>query len=83
MENKIIEYVDKKFIVYPKTEKVVALHTDLLSRMMNQYKACKRNGMSEQKSYTLALAEMNHTSGKATKPGMARTNYGCLFDSIA
>lgn len=83
MENKIIEYVDRKFIAYPKTEKMVAFRADLLSRMLNQYNACKKNGMSEQKSYTVAIAEMNHYSGKASKPGMVRTNYRRLFEGIA
>lgn len=83
MENKIIEYVDRKFIAYPKTEKMTAFRADLLSRMLNQYKAYKKNGMSEQKSYAQAIAVMNHYSGKASKAGSARTGYYRLFEGVA
>ena len=83
MENKIMEYVDRKLIVYPKTEKMAAFRADLLSRMLNQYHSCKKMGMSDQKSYTLALAEMNHYSGPKAKAGNTRVSFCHLFEGIA
>lgn len=62
MESKIREYVEKKFAIYPNTGKMSAFRQELLSVMLRKYHDCREKGMSEQKSYTMAMNVMSHYS---------------------
>ena len=83
MENKIREYVARKFAVYPNTEKVIAFREKLLSMMLDKYCDCRNKGMSEQKSYAMAISIMKRYPGEGSsssvKTSCAGKSGGELF----
>ncbi|MEG1107835.1 MAG: hypothetical protein RSE97_03070, partial [Oscillospiraceae bacterium] len=60
MYQKIKAYVDKNFYLYPKSEKILKLQRNMLCMMIDKYDDCRSFGMSEQKSYSLAIKVMYH-----------------------
>jgi hypothetical protein len=76
MENKIREYVARKFAVYPNTEKVIAFCEKLLSMMLDRYCDCRSKGMSEQKSYVMAISITNRYPGEGSCASMKASSVG-------
>ncbi|MEG1404389.1 MAG: hypothetical protein RSC52_02680 [Oscillospiraceae bacterium] len=64
MENRIKEYVETEFTIYPQTEKIMVLREALLTLMLDKYADCRHYGMSEQKSFELAIAVTKSRFGK-------------------
>ena len=62
MEDKIREYVNKKFEVCPYSMKLIEFREKLISIMIEKYRDCQYYGMSKQKSYSQALSAMNNYS---------------------
>jgi len=73
MEKKIREYLDRKFVIYPNTKKIIEFRQKLLIMMLDKYRDCRSYGMSTQKSYALALSIMNNFS-KECKLYAAKVN---------
>jgi len=79
MENKIREYIDRKFVVYPNTKKMMEFSEKLLLVMLDKYRNCQHFGMSKEKSYALALSVMNNYS-KESKLYSAKVNSDMMSD---
>ncbi len=89
MENKIKEYVNRKFGVYTNTKKMIELKEMLLSMMLEKYRDCQNLGMTEQKSYAEAITvlhncskEQKRCSVKANDAGMNGLGSCRLFEGI-
>ena len=67
MENKIREYVIRKFSVYPNTKKMIEFRDKILSMMVYKYRDCQYYGMSKQKSYAMAISVLNNFSQEQKK----------------
>lgn len=55
MEKKLRKFINRKFFLYPKTDKIVEVREELYSIMLDQYYDCLAAGMSKEESYIKAI----------------------------
>ncbi len=55
MELKLKKFIDKKFLLYPKTEKIIEVREELYSIMLDRYNDCLHMGFDEESSYNNAI----------------------------
>ena len=58
MKDKLRVYIDRKFILYPKTSGIVELKEELFSMMCDKYDDCQKKGLTKAASYKQALTFM-------------------------
>lgn len=58
MEKKLRKYIDRKFFLYPKTDKIVEVREELFSIMLDKYSDCLESGMPKDDCYKRALEMM-------------------------
>ncbi|HOJ11692.1 MAG TPA: hypothetical protein PK733_14005 [Clostridiales bacterium] len=58
MEKKLRKYLNRKFLLYPKTNKILEVREELYSIMLDKYNDCLSSGMSEDESYKNAVEMM-------------------------
>lgn len=58
MKAKLRAYVNRKFLLYPKTHQIIELREELYSMMCDKYDDCQSKGLSAQESYKQALTFM-------------------------
>jgi len=58
MKNKLRVYIDRKFLLYPKTTGIIELREELYSMMCDKYDDCQKKGLSKYASYKQALTFM-------------------------
>ena len=90
MEKKIREYLDRKLDIYTNTKKMIEFKEKLLSMMLDKYRDCRSFGMTEKKSYALAISVMSNYSeeerrysAKTNDDGINTWGSGHLFGGIA
>ncbi len=55
MEQKLKKFIDKKFLLYPKTEKIIEVREELYSIMLDRYNDCLNMGFDKESSYNNAI----------------------------
>ena len=55
MEQKLRKFINRKFFLYPKTEKIIEVREELYSIMLDKYHDCMDSGMSKEESYKKAI----------------------------
>ena len=58
MEKKLRKYIDRKFFLYPKTDKIVEVREELYSIMLDKYHDCIECGMPEDECFKQAVEMM-------------------------
>lgn len=58
MEKNLRKYIDRRFFLYPKTEKIVEVREELFSIMLDKYRDCLDSGMPKDECYKRALEMM-------------------------
>ncbi len=58
MEEKLKEYVNRKFRLYPKTKEIVEIRDELYSIMIDKYNDCLNMGITEEEAYKSAIEMM-------------------------
>lgn len=58
VEKKIRKYINKKFVLYPKTNEIIELREELYSIMIDKYNDCLHTEMSVEESYKKAIEMM-------------------------
>lgn len=58
MEKKLSKYINRRFFLYPKTDKILEVREELYSIMLDKYNDCLYSGMSEDESYKKAIEMM-------------------------
>ena len=51
MEHKLRKLVNRKFALYPKTDKIIEVRDELYSIMLDKYNDCLDSGMSREDSF--------------------------------
>ncbi len=59
MKNKLRNYINRKFFIYPKTTGIVELREELFSMMCDKYDDCQMSGQSRTACYKQALTVMD------------------------
>ena len=60
MKGKIREYIDRKFSIYPKSDALARFVESVYAAMEEKFDECRAYGMTERKSYELALEVMHN-----------------------
>jgi hypothetical protein len=58
MKDKLRVYINRKFLLYPKTNGIVELKEELFSMMCDKYDDCQKKGLTKAASYKQALTFM-------------------------
>lgn len=58
MKNKLRMYINRKFLLYPKTNGILELREELFSMMCDRYDDCQKKGLTKNASYKQALTFM-------------------------
>lgn len=58
MTGELRKYVNRKFLLYPKTEDILEVREELYSIALDRYEDCLQSGMSEDESYKRAIEVM-------------------------
>ncbi len=58
MKDKLRVYINRKFLIYPKTTGIVELKEELFSMMCDKYDDCQKKGLTKAASYKQALTFM-------------------------
>lgn len=58
MRGKLRKYVNRKFLLYPKTKDILEVREELYSIVLDRYNDCFHSGMSENESYKRAIEMM-------------------------
>jgi hypothetical protein len=81
MEKKLRKYINRKFFLYPKTDKIIEVREELYSIMLDQYNDCLASGMSEEESYKKAT-EMTLDYKDAVKEVETGSSLGALKKNL-
>lgn len=55
MEKKLRKFIDRKFFLYPKTEKIIEVREELYTIMLDRYRDCLESGLPREESYKNAI----------------------------
>lgn len=55
MERKLRKYINRKFFLYPKTEKIIEVREELYSIMLDKYNDCLASGVDKEECYKRAI----------------------------
>ena len=55
MEKKLRKFINRKFFLYPKTDKIIEVREELYSIMLDKYNDCLDSGMAKEDSYKNAI----------------------------
>lgn len=71
MKEKLRVYINRKFVMYPKTNAILALKKELFSMMCDRYEDCMEKGMTKNASYREALTFMKgyRSAVREVQPG--------------
>ncbi|MCQ4925555.1 hypothetical protein NE686_20840 [Tissierella carlieri] len=58
MEEKLKRYIDRKFLLYPKTKEILEVRDELYSIMLDKYNDCLNMGITQEESYKRATEMM-------------------------
>ncbi len=58
METKLRKYVNRKFLLYPKTNEIVEVREELYSIMLDKYNDCLDMGITQDECYKKAIEMM-------------------------
>lgn len=58
MEGKLKKYINRKFMLYPKTKDILEVREELYSIVLDRYRDCLNSGMSQEESYKKAIEIM-------------------------
>jgi hypothetical protein len=81
MEKKLRKYINRKFFLYPKTEKIIEVREELYSIMLDQYSDCLAAGISQEQSYKKAI-EMTLDYKSAVKEVETGSSMGALKKNL-
>lgn len=81
MEKKLRKYINRKFFLYPKTDKIIEVREELYSIMLDQYNDCLATGMSTEESYKKAI-EMTLDYKEAVKEVETGSSLGALKKNL-
>lgn len=81
MEKKLRKYINRKFFLYPKTEKIIEVREELYSLMVDKYKDCLASGTEKEECYKQAL-EMTVDYRNAVKEVETGSSMGALRKNL-
>lgn len=81
MEKKLRKYINRKFFLYPKTEKILEVREELYSIMLDHYNDCLASGISKEESYKRAV-EMTLDYKSAVREVETGSSMGALRKNI-
>ena len=58
MKKKLEKYINRKFLLYPKTRDILEVRDELYSIVLDRYNDCLELGMDEETSYKMAIEIM-------------------------
>ena len=58
MEEKLKKYINRKFLLYPKTKEIIEVRDELYSIMIDKYNDCLNMGLTQEEAYKRATEMM-------------------------
>ena len=81
MEEKLKRYIDRKFLLYPKTKEILEVRDELYSIMLDKYNDCLNMGITQEESYKRAT-EMTDDYKEAIRELEKGSSLGALKKTL-